>query len=400
MPATARRAILHVDMDAFFASVEVLDDPGLRGKPVIVGGTPQGRGVVAAASYEAREYGVSSAMSAARAVRLCPQGVFLRGRSARYAEVSGFIFDVFHAVTPLVEPLSVDEAFLDVTGCRRLLGEAAEIGRLVKRRILDEVGLVASVGVAPNKFLAKLASDLDKPDGFTVVPDDVQAFLDPLDVGRLWGVGPRSLEVLHGLGVRTIGDLLRVPPARLETRLGPARAAHVLALARGEDDRPVVPDHEAKSIGHEITFAEDVGDRGHLVDVLDQMADKVGRRLRRAGARARTVQLKARDPDFTTHTRARTLPGPTDASRLLRDAARRLLDEELARAARPLRLLGMSAQNLVRGPEQPELFGDPDRERDRALDGLLDTAADRWGKGALTRGLPRFDPGSREGREE
>jgi len=400
MPAPARRAILHVDMDAFFASVEVLDDPGLRGRPVIVGGTPEGRGVVAAASYEAREYGVRSAMSAARAVRLCPHGVFLRGRMARYAEVSGFIFDVFHAVTPLVEPLSVDEAFLDVTGCRRLLGEAAEIGRLVKRRIRDEVGLVASVGVAPNKFLAKLASDLDKPDGFTVVPDDVQAFLDPLDVGRLWGVGPRSLEILHGLGVRTVGDLRRVPPARLEARLGAARAAHVLALARGEDDRPVVTDREAKSIGHEITFAEDVGDRAHLVDVLDQMADKVGRRLRRAGARARTVQLKVRDPDFTTRTRARTLPDPTDATRLLRDAARLLLDEELARAVRPLRLLGVSAQNLVRGPEQPELFGDPGRERDRALDGLLDTAADRWGKGALTRGLPRFDPGSREGRED
>ncbi|HPF35396.1 MAG TPA: DNA polymerase IV [Candidatus Krumholzibacteria bacterium] len=400
MTAEPRRAILHVDMDAFFASVEVLDDPSLRGKPVIVGGTPEGRGVVAAASYEAREYGVRSAMSAARAVRLCPQGVFLRGRMARYAEISGFIFDIFHDVTPLVEPLSVDEAFLDVTGCRRLLGDAETIGRLVKRRILDEVGLVASVGVAPNKFLAKLASDLDKPDGFTVVPDDVQRFLDPLDVGRLWGVGPRSLETLHGLGVRTIGDLRRCPPVRLETRLGAARAAHVQALARGEDSRPVVTDHEAKSIGHEITFAADIGDRGHLTDVLDQMADKVGRRLRRAGARARTVQLKARDPDFTTHTRARTLPEPSDATRVLRDTARELLAEELARRARPLRLLGVSAQNLVRGAAQPELFADPASTRDRTLDGLLDSAVDRFGKGALTRGLPRFDPGSREGREE
>lgn len=396
------RSILHVDMDAFFASVEVLDDPSLRGRPVIVGGTPEGRGVVAAASYEARAFGVRSAMSAARAVRLCPDGVFLRGRMGRYAEISAHIFDIFHSVTPLVEPLSVDEAFLDVGGCGRLLGDADTIGRLVKRRILDEVGLVASVGVAPNKFLAKLASDLDKPDGFVVVPrDDVTGFLDPLDVGRLWGVGPRSLEVLHGLGVRTIGDLRRCPAQRLETRLGAARAAHVAALARGEDDRPVVTDHEAKSIGHEVTFAEDIADREHLVDVLDQMAEKVGRRLRRAGARARTVQLKVRDPDFSTRTRAATLPEPTDASRVVRDAARGLLRAELDRRARPLRLLGVSAQNLVRAEGlQGELFPDPGAVRDRALDGLLDTAADRWGRGALTRGVPRFDPGSREGRED
>ncbi len=397
----SQRTILHVDMDAFFASVEVLDDPSLRGKPVIVGGTPEGRGVVAAASYEARAFGVRSAMSAARAVKLCPDGVFLRGRMSRYAEISSLIFDVFHDITPLVEPLSVDEAFLDVGGCRRLFGDGPAIGRMIKERIRDEVGLVASVGVARNKFLAKLASDLEKPDGFTVVPDDVQAFLDPLPVGRIWGVGPRSQQVLEELGVRAIGELRRVDPVRLETRIGPVHAAHISALARGEDDRPVVTDHEAKSIGHEITFAEDVGDRDALVDVLDQMAHKVARRLRRAEARARTVQLKARYPDFTTHTRAQTLPEPTDSTRTLRDTARALLDGSLERRGRPLRLIGMSAQNLVRGGvAQGELFADPDAERDRTLDGLMDEAADKWGRAALTRGLQRMDPGSREGRDD
>jgi len=392
------RTILHVDMDAFFASVEVLDDPSLRGRPVIVGGTPEGRGVVSAASYEAREYGVRSAMSAARAVRLCPQGVFLRGRHSRYSEISGEIFDVFHSITPLVEPLSVDEAFLDVTGCRRLFGDGPAVGRLIKRRILDEVGLVASVGVAPNKFLAKLASDLEKPDGFVVVPDDVRGFLDPLEVGRIWGVGPRSREMLASMGVRTIGDLRRADEARLTARMGPAHAAHVQALARGDDDRPVITDHEAKSIGHEVTFAEDIADREPLVDMLDQMAHKVGRRLRRAGLTARTVQLKARYSDFTTKTRAETLAEPTDSTRVLRDTVRHLLDDHLGRRGRPLRLIGMSARNFDSdAPVQGELFADPAAERDRTLDGLMDTAAEKWGRAALTRGVQRQDPGSREG---
>ena len=395
------RTILHVDMDAFFASVEVLDDPSLRGRPVIVGGTPEGRGVVSAASYEAREYGVRSAMSAARAVRLCPNGVFLPGRMARYAEISGQIFDIFHSVTPLVEPLSVDEAFLDVSGCRRLLGDGPTIARLVKRRILDEIGLVASVGVAANKFLAKLASDLDKPDGFVVVPDDVQGFLDPLDVARIWGVGPRSQETLAALGIRTIGDLRRADQRRLTDRLGPAHATHIATLARGQDDRPVITDHEAKSIGHEVTFAEDIADRESLVDMLDQMAHKVARRLRRAEVKTRTVQLKARYADFTTKTRSLTLPEPTDSTLVLRDSARRLLDDHLDRRGRPLRLIGMSAQNLVcEAVAQGELFADPTAERDRALDGLMDVAAEKWGRTALTRGVQRLKPGSREGRTE
>ena len=395
------RAILHVDMDAFFASVEVLDDPRLRGKPVIVGGTPEGRGVVCAASYEARRFGVHSAMSAARAVKLCPDGVFLRPRGSRYAEISSHVFDVFHDFTPLVEPLSVDEAFLDVSGCRRLFGPAEAIGRRIKARILDEIGLVASVGVAPNKFLAKLASDLEKPDGFTVVdPARVQAFLDPLPVKRLWGVGPRTQEALAGLGVATVRDLRLCDPVRLEARLGPAQAAHVAALAVGHDERPVLPDHEAKSIGHEVTFAADIGDAEALTDILDGLAEKVARRLRRAGFAARTVQLKARFPDFSTCTRSLTLPEPSDSTAVLRDAGRDLLERHLERRGRPLRLIGISAQNLLSdGAQQGELFPDRVREHEQALDALTDAAVDRFGGKALTRGLRRRDPGSREGHQ-
>ncbi len=399
--STSPRTILHVDMDAFFASVEVLDDPRLKGKPVIVGGTPEGRGVVCAASYEARVYGVHSAMSAARAVKLCPDGVFLRPRGGRYAEVSGWIFDVFHDFTPLVEPLSVDEAFLDVGGCGRLFGGGEDIGRRIKARIRDEIGLVASVGVAPNKFLAKLASDLEKPDGFTVVdPARVQAFLDPLPVSRLWGVGPRSQAVLASLGVETVRELRLCEPTRLEDRLGPAHAAHVSALAVGHDERPVVPDHEAKSIGHEVTFAADIAEREALVDILDGLAEKVARRLRRAGFTSRTVQLKARYPDFSTRTRSLSLPEPTDSTAVLRDAGRDLLDHHLGRRGRPLRLIGITAQNLAPADARPaELFPDVAREREQTLDALTDEAVDRFGKGALTRGLRRRDPGSREGHE-
>jgi DNA polymerase-4 len=390
----SERTILHVDMDAFFASVEVLDDPRLRGKPVIVGGTPEGRGVVSAASYEARRFGVRSAMSAARAVRLCPDGVFLRGRMERYAEVSGRIFDVFHEITPLVEPLSVDEAFLDIGGCRRLLGDGPAIGRHVKRRLLDEIGLVASVGVAPNKFLAKLASDLEKPDGFVVVdPARIREFLDPLPVGRMWGVGEKSAAVLEALGIRTLRDLRLADPVRLESRLGAAFTHHVRELASGRDDRPVTTDREARSIGHEVTFAEDIGEREALLEVLDQLVHKVARRLRRADKLARTVQLKARYPDFTTVTRAETLPEPTDRTDALRDAGRRLFDGQLDRRGRPLRLIGFSGQNLVdREARPPSLFPDPVAERSRTLDEIMDRAADRYGGKAITRGLPRRKP--------
>lgn len=383
-----QRAILHVDMDAFYASVEVLDDPSLRGKPVIVGGTPEGRGVVSAASYEARAFGVHSAMSAARAVRLCPDGVFLRGRMDRYAEISRRIFAVFADHTPLVEPLSIDEAFLDVTGCRRLFGPAQDIGRLIKDRIAREIGLTASVGVAHNKFLAKLASDLEKPDGFVVItPETARPLLADLPVGRLWGVGKVSEAQLQKFGIRKVRDLLAVPPELLVAQFGD-HMHHLLELAVGHDERPVVPAHEARSIGNETTFAEDIADGQQLQAVLDELADKVARRLRGDGRCARTVTLKARFADFTTFTRSESLPAATDATVVIRDTARRLLGERLDRRGRPLRLIGVSVSNLADpGVGQGELFPDPDQIRQRRLDDLTDQVHRRFGA-KLRRGTP------------
>jgi DNA polymerase-4 len=380
------RAILHVDMDAFYASVEVLDDPSLAGRPVIVGGTPEGRGVVAAASYEARRFGVRSAMSAAMARRLCPEGVFVRPRGERYAEVSRQIFAVFAGITPLVEPLSIDEAFLDVSGCRRLFGEPAAIARHIKDEVRRQVGLTASVGVAHNKFLAKLASDLEKPDGLVVVPADAETWLGPMPVGRLWGVGRVAEQNLAGLGIRTVAELRAYPAEALVARLGD-HARHLLELAHGRDDRPVVPDHEARSIGNETTFAEDIADADRLQAILDDLADNVARRLRRHGLAARTVTLKARYADFTTPTRSLTLPRPVDGTVDLRDAARTLLHERLDRRGRPLRLIGVTASNLEpKGGAQPELFADPRAERERTLDGVVDKVRDRFGS-VLRRGM-------------
>lgn len=389
----APRAILHVDMDAFYASVEVLDDPALRGRPVIVGGTPEGRGVVAAASYEARRYGVHSAMSAARARRLCPDGVFLRPRMARYVEVSERLFELLAEFTPLVEPLSIDEAFLDVTGCQRLFGPAAAIGRAVKRRVREELGLTASVGVAPNKFLAKLASDLEKPDGFVVIEAAAAAArLAALPVGRLWGVGEVTQKRLAELGIALVRDLLARDPDELAAVLG-SHAHGLRELALGIDDRPVITDAEAKSIGAENTFAQDIAEADLLREELDALVERVGRRLRAAGQRARTVHLKARYPDFTTVTRAITLPAATDQTAELREAARGLLEERLGRRRRPLRLLGVSVSHLEpAGAGQAELFPDPRARRDERLDRLLDRVQGKFGAEAIHRGARRRPP--------
>jgi DNA polymerase-4 len=375
-----QRAILHIDMDAFYASVEVLDDPSLAGKPVMVGGTPEGRGVVAAASYEARKYGVHSAMSAARAVKLCPDGIFLRGRMDRYAEISRQVFAIFDDYTPLVEPLSIDEAFLDVTGCRRLFGSAAQLGRTIKHRIHQDVGLVASVGVAANKFLAKLASDLEKPDGFVVIaPAEAEDLLAALPIGKLWGVGKVAEKQMHRFGIRKVRDLLAIPPELLTQEFGD-HAAHLLELAVGHDERPVVPVHEAKSIGNETTFRDDIADAAHLQAILDHLAAKVARRLRTHGFRARTVTLKARYPDFTTHTRSTTLPEASDSNVVLRDTARGLLTDKLGRRGRPLRLIGVTASNLVGWTEgQGQLFQDPAKEREQKLDRIMDQVHSKFG---------------------
>ncbi|MBD3222902.1 DNA polymerase IV [bacterium] len=382
------RAILHVDMDAFYASVEVLDDPVLAGKPVIVGGSPEGRGVVSAASYEARAYGVHSAMPTARAYRLCPHGVFLPPRMARYVEVSRQIFAVFTDFTPLVEGLSVDEAFLDVTGCRRLFGPAADIGRAIKRRIQDELGLTASVGVAPNKFLAKLASDLEKPDGFVVITAaEARARLATLPVDKLWGVGKVTARELAALGVHTVADLLATPRAVLRRHLGD-HVDHLIELAVGHDERPVVPVHRARSVGNETTFAEDVAGAQQLRAVVDQLAEKVAWRLRKHGLRGRTVTLKARYADFTTVTRAATLPHATQSTVEVRDTARELLARRLDRRGRPLRLVGVTVSQLEPAtPAQGALFAPEGDVRDARLDDLMDRVNDRFGR-VLRRGGP------------
>lgn len=384
---TGPRAILHVDMDAFYASVEMLDDPTLKGKPVIVGGTPEGRGVVSAASYEARAFGVHSAMSAARAIKLCPEGIFLRGRMDRYVEISRQIGAIFRDFTPLVEPLSIDEAFLDVTGCRRLFGSAENIGHMIQKRIADEIQLVASVGVAGNKFLAKLASDLEKPAGFVIIPDgEARELLAGLPIGRLWGVGKVSQREMARFGIRTVKDFLAVPEELAVQQFGD-HARHLRQLAVGHDTRPVIPSHEAKSIGNEITFGEDIADARQLQEVLDHLSDKVARRLRGQGFMARTITLKARYSDFSTYTRSESLKISTDASVEIRDVARNLLKTKLDRRGRALRLIGVTASNLGPAVEtQGELFADPGKIKNRQLDELMDKVHDKYGD-MISRGL-------------
>jgi DNA polymerase-4 len=377
--------ILHVDMDAFYASVEQRDRPELAGRPVIVGGDPDRRGVVSAASYEARKFGVHSAMPSATARRNCPHAVFLPPRLDDYAQVARQIRAIFQRYTPLVEPLSLDEAFLDVRGSVHLFGSPTEIGQRIKRAIREELRLVASVGVAPNKFLAKIASDLEKPDGFVVVaPDRTQEFLDPLPVGRLWGVGRVGGRALAKIGVRRIGQLRRLPPEILRSRFG-GQGDHLWQLAHGIDDRPVTPDHRAKSISHETTFAVDVADRDVLRGWLLELTEQVGRRLRRHGLRGRTVHLKVRFADFRTITRSQTLSEPTNVTEELRKAAAEILDARLPDVHPPVRLLGMGVSGLSeRQPTQQTLF-DHHQKRQARLDAATDAICDRFGGRAIGR---------------
>jgi DNA polymerase-4 len=391
VPGPARpRTILHLDLDAFFASVEQLDDPALRGRPVIVGGTG-GRGVVCAASYEARRFGVRSAMPTGRARRLCPEGVFLPPRFERYAGLSDRVFGIYRRFTPLVEPLSLDEAFLDATESRALHGDGPAIARALKRAVRDECGLAVSAGVAEVKLAAKIATDLGKPDGLVVVPEGgVRAFLAPLPVGRLWGVGEVTEAALRKLGATTIGELAALPEAVLATAVGASSARHLRALALGDDPRPVVPDEAARSIGAEDTFAEDLGGRAALERELLAQAGRVGRRLRAAGLRGHVVTLKVKYADFTLVTRRTTLPEATDDDRAIFEAACAQLERvDLGRA---VRLTGVSVSGFAGEEEraQLDLFGGgaaprPDAARRRALNAALDAIADRFGEGAVTR---------------
>lgn len=379
--------ILHVDMDAFYASVEERDRPELIGQPVIVGGTPQGRGVVAAANYVVRTFGVHSAMPTSTALRLCPHAILIPPRLHYYAEISEQIREILYRYSPLVEPLSLDEAFVDVTGSESLFGSSVEIGRRIKREILKEVRLVASVGVAPNMFLAKIASDLEKPDGFVVVdPASVQAFLDPLPVARLWGVGHVTGQVFEQLGVRTIKDVRQMGLDQLRLHFGNS-GEHLWQLAQGIDNRRVIPDREAKSISHETTFAIDIDDREVLRAWLVELAEQVGWRLRRQNIRGRTVQLKIRFADFRTITRARTLAESTNTTGEIWRIAGELLDECLSAPHLRIRLLGVGLTNL-HGVRQVQrtLFDAEDREKQVLLDQAADQIRERFGATLLQRG--------------
>lgn len=336
-------------MDAFYASVAVREQPELAGLPVVVAGGGN-RGVVLSATYEAREFGVRSAMPATRARRLCPQAVFVPPHFPHYAEVSRGVMEIFRSVTPLVEPLSLDEAFLDVSGALRRLGMTpAAVGEWIRGQVYDAHRVTCSVGVAPSKFLAKLASGLAKPDGLLVVPaDGVLEFLHPLPVSALWGVGQRTAEALHALGCRTIADVAEMPLPAMRRGVGVAVAEHLHALAQGRDDRSVVPDAVEKSVGAEETFEVDVADRQQLRRELLRLCERTTASLRRRGLRGRTVVLKLRFPDFTTISRSRTLPEPVDGGRAVHAVARDLLESHLPSGAR-IRLIGVRVEQLVTG---------------------------------------------------
>ncbi|MGK5741905.1 DNA polymerase IV [Micromonospora sp. URMC 103] len=374
--------ILHVDMDAFFASVEVRHRPELRGRPVVVGGLGP-RGVVSSASYEARRYGVRSAMPMMRARSLCPHAVYLPPDFAAYTAASKAVMQIFRDVTPLVEPLSLDEAFLDVAGARRLFGPPAEIARAIRARVAREQELTCSVGVAPSKFVAKLGSTRAKPDGLVVVPAArVLDFLHPLPVDALWGVGERSAEALRRLGLATIGDLAEAPYAMLRKALGEAAAAHLHDLAWGRDPRGVSPEHVEKSIGAEVTFDADVADPLEIRRALLALADKVGARLRRAGQVGRTVSLKVRLADFRTLTRSRTLPVPTDTAREMFDTAWALFTA--LDPGERVRLVGVRMEGLAAAGETPRqlTLGAPERGW-REAEAAADAAAARFGRSVI-----------------
>jgi DNA polymerase-4 len=346
--APAPRRILHCDMDCFYAAIHMRDDPSLRGLPVVIGGSPEGRGVVAAASYEARRFGIRSATPAARAVRLCPQVVFIKPEFARYRRESQQVFEIFRCFTPLVQPVSIDEAYLDVGDHLGRWGSATAVARAIKERIRDERGLTVSVGVGPNRLVAKIASDHDKPDGLTVVPPTrVQAFLDPLPVRSLPGVGPATERRLRRLGVESIGDLRALPLERLERTLG-RHGATLYRYSRGRDERPVRVHRERKSLSAERTYARDLTSLEAMDEEIGRLAERVGRGLAKRGFTAQTLTLKVRYGDFTTISRSRTLKAPTADVAEIAEVARRLLRTSEAER-RPVRLLGVGGSNLVRG---------------------------------------------------
>jgi DNA polymerase-4 len=379
--AQAVRQILHVDMDAFFASVEQHDHPALRGKPVLVGGAAR-RGVVAAASYEARVFGCRSAMPMAEALRRCPHAIVVSPTRGRYEEVSAQVFEIFHKYTPLVEGLSLDEAFLDVTGSQSLFGDGESMARAIRKDVVEATGLTCSAGVASSKFAAKIASDMNKPDGLTVVGPDVAAFLAPLPLERMWGIGPKTAPTLRRLGYATLGDLAGAPPGALERVLG-AWGADVRELARGVDVREVEPDRDAKSIGAECTYDDDLTTKDAVARTLLSHAARVAERLTEGGVTAGAVVVKLKYADFTLLTRRKTLAEPASDTITLHDVALELLERFPLDGAR-IRLTGVSAHDIGPGAVQPTLFPDRAAERRRGLQSILLDAKGRFGGQPIT----------------
>lgn len=385
------RVILHVDMDAFFASVEQLDNPALRGRPVVVGAPADQRGVVAAASYEARRFGIRSAMPSGEAARRCPEAVFVAPRRERYQEVSASVFAIFGRFTPMVEPLSIDEAFLDVTGSQSLFGSGPEIAQAIRRVIREETGLTASVGVACNKFLAKVASDMNKPDGMTVVSssrEGILAFLAPLPVERIWGVGVVLQSRLNKAGFVSIGDLQQSTVRTLEPVVGVHAAEHLLRLAYGEDSRELQEVQDEKSISKEHTFNRDVRETERLERTLLELVDEVGTRLRAKGRYAGLARLKLRWHSFKTITRQQPLNPPCCDDAALRVAALALLRMEITGPHAAVRLIGFGVGDLQdRPPEQLSLFGGEDaaRRKQERLSHSVDQLRQRFGANAVAR---------------
>ncbi|HEY0480046.1 MAG TPA: DNA polymerase IV [Kofleriaceae bacterium] len=382
--------ILHVDLDAFYAAVEQRDDPALRGKPVLVGGSAR-RGVVASCSYEARSFGIHSAMPMAEALRRCPRAIVVRHRMDRYAAASRAFFAILGDYSPEVEGLSLDEAFLDVTASERLLGDGPTIARAIKRRVAAELSLVASVGIAPIKLAAKIASDIDKPDGLRIVPpDQLLAFLHPLPVTRLWGVGDTTRDVLATMGLSTIGDVARYPEGALVARLGATTGHHLAALARGEDPRSVIAERAPVTVGHQETFDDDIDDKGELaVRLLDQ-ADRVAARLRASELRARAVVLIIKYDDFRQITRRTTLEAATSDGGVLARTAIELLGRVAIepRKGGRVRLCGIAAAQLEPRDAPRQLgFDEAERARGERLGDTIDKLAARYGKGAIRRAI-------------
>ena len=373
--------ILHCDLDAFYAAVEQRDNPHLQGKPVIIGGRSESRGVVATCSYEARKYGVHSAMPVSQAYRLCPHGTFLPPDIKKYHSVSRQVFEIFTDYTPTIEPLSIDEAFLDISGCHKLFGSSQEVGILIRKRIKNEIGLNISIGIADNKFLAKLATNLCKPDGILLFDANmIQNTLPKLPVSSLWSVGSKTARCLNRAGIYTAGDLANISPEKLQRIVG-SNASFLIALAQGHDQRPVCPRSDAKSMGNEITFPIDLSDPAEIDQVILELSSQVGFRLRQSELKACTVHLKLRTPDFTTVTRSRTLGNAIDADLVIYNIASDLYRQS-GLTGKPLRLTGINCSNLIPCDlEQPALF---EKSSDR-LDNIIDELKNSFAGAKISR---------------